>query len=742
VTRWDAVVVGAGPGGSAAAYFLARCGRRVLLLDRHRFPRDKSCGDGLTRPAVALLAEMGVVAQLGAAQSVGGVRVFMRGRGSREFLYPTDVHGLVVPRYTLDELICRRAVEAGAELREGVVVKRLLRDGGTVCGVEATDGTNTFPLHAPVVIAADGASSALASDAGLRARGEMGFAIRGYYAGIDGLDDLLEIHLPLLDVTDRYLLPSYGWVFPTGSGTANVGVGLFRREHGANVRQMMEQFVTTLRRDDRRFAGARACGAWRGAPLRFDFTPDRCAAPGLLLVGDAAGLVSPFTGEGIGYALQSGKLAAQTVDDALRDGSVQDLSAYGRRLGQVHAGYFETGRESARRYVLLWHVLESTFDNEKPLFALARQIVLFPEGVGESYVTSRLNDVRDRVGPLAPMLRADLVAASDVVSDALRRDWPFLPRLLAVENLGTSVPFRPALLLLLAAYCGAELSSLAPSLAAAVELGYLATLAQLSVRDDPPDTGTAAEPAANWGNMFAVIVGDFLLGKAYELSAQAGAEVSTIIAEALATACSGRTAELRYGSDPLLAPERYLEIIARKTATLFELPCVLGARLARLSGRQTAALRDYGRELGVAFQISEDVQSVRGEPREISVASETDMEEGVYGMPVLLALRQPGWDARPLRALLAKPHLDEHDRRGIGALAHESGAVDAALRMAQERIAAAVAHLAHLPEGHARQALHSLADHVVAHPRDRVVPPSPLRPVPVTVRPVAAAQMR
>ncbi|HEX2101552.1 MAG TPA: geranylgeranyl reductase family protein, partial [Candidatus Synoicihabitans sp.] len=456
----EVIVVGAGPGGASAAYHLARRGRHVLLLDRETFPRDKSCGDGLTRATVRLLAEMGVLPHLGECQRVRGVQVFMRGKGSRTFEYPIGLtepnSGMVLPRLDLDAAICRHAVAAGAELWEEALVTGLIRADGTVVGVEIIHRGERKRLHAPVVVAADGAASRLARQAGLVVTSPecRGFAIRGYYTDIEGLTELLEIYTPMLDPTDRYLLPSYGWVFPTGPTSANVGLGLFQRERGANVRELFKRFLDTLRQEDPRFARAQLCSAWRGAPLRFDFAPERCAAPGLLLVGDAAGMISPFTGEGISYAIESGKLAAEAIDRQLwpEMAGPPDLSEYKALLEKSHAGYFEAGRRSARRYLLNWHVLDSTFHNEKPLFAICREALLFPEGVGESYASATLDDVGPLIAGHALGVRADLLAISEVLIDTVRRDWPFLARLSTVGHTTPGIPFRPALLMLLAGH--------------------------------------------------------------------------------------------------------------------------------------------------------------------------------------------------------------------------------------------------------------------------------------------------
>ena len=256
--------------------------------------------------------------------------------------------------------------------------------------------------------------------------------------------------MPLTDPTDRYILPSYGWVFPTSPTTANIGVGVFERGHGVSVRELMDRFLNDLKGTGDRFRTMRPVGNWRGAPLNFAFQPERCVAPGLVLVGDAAGLISPFTGEGISYALESGKLAAEAIHRNLReDGATPDLSDYTLMLEKRYSGYFEMGRHSARRYIFFWHVLESTFHNDRPLFQLVRKAALFPEVIGESSPSQLLDDVSGLIDRGGLQVREELLAVGEILLHSIRKDWPFLARLSASGHGDPGVPFRPALLLLL-----------------------------------------------------------------------------------------------------------------------------------------------------------------------------------------------------------------------------------------------------------------------------------------------------
>jgi geranylgeranyl reductase family protein len=316
----DVLIVGAGPAGSALAYFLAARGLEVLLLDKSEFPRDKTCGDGLSPRALHVLREMDLLdAALAAGYRIN--RVLLFAPNGRCVVAPIPPFGrlpefaLVLPRYQLDNLIREQAVRAGAHFRAPVHVTELVREGGAFVGVCASTPDGPLELRARCVAVATGASIGLLERAQLLpAPPAFGRAARTYYENVRGLGEAIEFHF------DSAPLPGYGWVFPTSPTSANVGAGYFVRAGQPPMRnsprQVFDEFILNPHVADM-LTGATAAGPIKGYPLRFDFPTARLAFPGLFLVGEAAGLVNPLTGEGIDYALESAEAAADVIGAAL-----------------------------------------------------------------------------------------------------------------------------------------------------------------------------------------------------------------------------------------------------------------------------------------------------------------------------------------------------------------------------------------------------------------------------------------
>ena len=354
----DVIVVGAGPAGATTAFYLAQSGLDVLLLDKSRFPREKVCGDGLTPRAVKTLVGMGIsVSEQDGWVRNKGLRVI--GAGKRlELPWPELAsypgYGLVRTRLDLDETLARRAQQAGARLLEGVTVTGPVRDErtGRMTGVAAktADGGDERTYLARVVVAADGNSSRLSVAMGLRKRDDrpLGVAVRTYYRTHRHDDDYLESWLDLWD-GDR-LLPGYGWIFGMGDGTSNVGLGLLNTsaafghtDYHALLRKWLEGMPAEWG-----FTEENRTQPIRGAALPMGFNRTPHYYQGLLLAGDAGGMVNPFNGEGIAYAMESGEILARTIVQALarsrRAETERVLAGYPHALNQAYGGYYALGR--------------------------------------------------------------------------------------------------------------------------------------------------------------------------------------------------------------------------------------------------------------------------------------------------------------------------------------------------------------------------------------------------------------
>ena len=315
--RCDVLVVGAGPAGSACARVLARAGIDVVLLDQHAFPRDKVCGDGLIPDAYAALRRLGVLDEVmrhaQAASHVGCIGP----SGGR-----VDVPGTmaVLPRRTLDDILCRAAVDAGATLLPPARFEAPLEEGGAVVGARLKVGAAAHEIRAPWLVLATGAVPQALIAAGMcERRTPSGIALRGYVqnAAMVGRITALDV------IWHRKLRPGYGWIFPCRDGVFNIGVGIAHSHatlrngrlgmKDVNLREVFDAFTAVYAPARELMAGGSLIGELKGAPLRCTLEGARFSRPGLLVTGEAAGSTYSFTGEGIGKALETGIHAAEAV---------------------------------------------------------------------------------------------------------------------------------------------------------------------------------------------------------------------------------------------------------------------------------------------------------------------------------------------------------------------------------------------------------------------------------------------
>lgn len=314
--HYDVAVIGAGPAGSAAAYFLARGGLRVALLDKFDFPRDKTCGDGLTPRALEALSILGI---LPTVEKSAYCCTALTVRNSDEVTFRVKLSGpedpprriLILPRLNLDELLLQHAIQAGAQFIPDAKVDNIFQDNSHVRLSFEDDQV----LDCTFAVIATGANTGLLRKTGLlKELPPSNLAARAYFENVEGLDDSVML---FFDGVER---PGYGWVFPTGPTSANVGCGVFfdsRTPQPTHLRHLIQSHPHLKRI----LRNARQVGPIRGHPLRTDFSRFLSGKGRVLIAGEAVGLVHPITGEGIDYALEAGQLAAKSILEGWQNGA-------------------------------------------------------------------------------------------------------------------------------------------------------------------------------------------------------------------------------------------------------------------------------------------------------------------------------------------------------------------------------------------------------------------------------------
>ena len=332
----DLIVIGAGPSGTAAAIRAARGGARVRVFEKASPGRDKVCGDGLTPRAVTALHRLGIA--LDGAHRIDGLRM-IAGDARRELLWPGDGrfadHGAVWSRRDLDKHLTDTAEQAGAEIVWDTEALPVLTDDGTVVGVRAAGAQHRADL---VALSAGAPGKAARMLGAVRVAEEpFGLAIRTYAPTPRHAERHLEACLTLRD-DDGTWIPGYGWMFPAGDGTVNIGVGSLSTMRGfrnLNLHVLLEAYRRSVADEWELGDYSERPRAWR-----LPMSATRRHGPGWAAVGDAAGLVNPMNGEGIDYALESGMLLA----DLFLDDPGRATEAYDRIIGERFDSFLRTGR--------------------------------------------------------------------------------------------------------------------------------------------------------------------------------------------------------------------------------------------------------------------------------------------------------------------------------------------------------------------------------------------------------------
>ena len=373
---YDAIIVGAGPAGTSAALYGNRLGLKTLLLDKSDFPRDKTCGDALSGKSVKILDDLDLVEGVNNLDgSIIQRIIFANPKHSEcELLLDKSLnkqhisHGYVIPRSIFDNYMFEKAKNV-SDAEEGFTVNDLLFEGNRVIGVKgkSVDGSEK-EFRGNLILGADGPNSIVSKKVGLYQMDmdHTAVGIRCYYENVKDLTDQIELHYV------EEINPGYFWIFPSGKNRANIGVGLLKSIVKKESRNLSEIMINIINSDNfkYRFSDAILLEKPTGWNLPLGSIIRKNHGEGFLLLGDAAGLVDPFTGEGIGNAMVSGQIAAEIAAQAKEknDFSKKYLKKYDKKLWNHLGSELNTSAKLlklARSKFLLNFVIGRAARNEK-----------------------------------------------------------------------------------------------------------------------------------------------------------------------------------------------------------------------------------------------------------------------------------------------------------------------------------------------------------------------------------------
>jgi geranylgeranyl reductase family protein len=343
---------------------LAQAGWSVCLIEKKQFPREKTCGDGLTPRSVHQIIQMGLEPVVAAnGHRYDGLRSFGFG-ASLEMKWPDHPvfpnYGYTITRFNLDGLVAEAAEGHGAVLLNGVEAVSLLEATESATGglrgasgviVKEKETGTTGEIRARYVVVGDGQNSRLGRELGTTRNRDwpMGMALRGYYTSDRHDEAWIDSHLDIRDPKGD-VVPGYGWIFPLGDGRVNVGVGLLSTGgawKGVNTTKLQEYFVAQTA-EAWGLNDETSCGPPTGGRLPMGLAVGPRIGANTMVIGDAAGSVNPFNGEGIAYGYETGRLAAGALGEALLQNDPDALSLYEGRLDQAYGEYYQVARAFVR----------------------------------------------------------------------------------------------------------------------------------------------------------------------------------------------------------------------------------------------------------------------------------------------------------------------------------------------------------------------------------------------------------